>query len=181
MAGTRNNPRLRPWGECFNEMRAKFFQFLRIFINNKMHELYECRERGREWQREICVLCLWDETVQSAGCNYKGKRTIGILCNQWGRDDVNFKYEATFAFDLDAKWSCRKSCLSSAAGSFVFPWCREKHHRNTESLELGTLNLHGINERLTFNLFVFVFISLPLHQWHSSSNHYIKTNNQQSF
>ena len=129
-----------------------------------MHELVMNVETEGEREREICVLCLWDETVQSAGCKYKGKRTIGILCNQWGRDDVNFKYEATFAFDLDAKWNYRKSCLSSAADLFVFPWCREKHHRNTESLELDTLNL---TESMNASRSIYLFLS---------SYHYLSTN-----
>ena len=116
------------------------------------------REGERERERDVCCASEMRPSNQP-DANIKVKLTIGILWNQWGRDDVNFKCEATFAFDLDAKWSYRKSCLSSAADSFVFPWYREKHHRNTESLELDT---YGINERFSFNLFVFVFISLPL-------------------
>ena len=46
-----------------------------------------------------------------------------------------------------------------------FPaWCREKHHRNTESLELDTLNL---TESMNASRSIYLFLS---------SYHYLSTN-----
>ena len=93
----------------------------------------------------------------------------------------NFKFESTFSFDLDAKSSNGKSCLSPC--NWFGCICRQRHQGNKESHKTLSKNFNSALLTLTesLNAYLYVFISPPLHGWHSSSNHYTKTNNQQSF
>ena len=96
----------------------------------------------------------------------------------------NFKFEATSTFDLDAKSSYGKSCLSSANDLVVFPCVARDTWETKKAIKPSSKNLSFNSALLTLrellNASLYVFIPSPLHGWHSSSYRYTKTNNQQS-
>ena len=96
----------------------------------------------------------------------------------------NFKFEATFAFDLDAKSRYGKSCLSALQLiRLYFPGVGRDTRETKKAIKPSSKNFNSALLTLTesLNASLYVFIWPPLQGWHSSSNCYTKTNNRQSF